>query len=478
VVVVKPVSFALRTYQVGFGDCFLLSVTYDTGDARHCLIDFGTTRQNQGYAGRTKEQIAADIATVTGGKLNVVVATHRHKDHISGFSGKSGETIRSLDPQLVVQPWTEQPDLATDATAPAAAPATGNQNLVRALSSMQSFALSAQSQWMQLVGMDAAAAETDPERIDVRALDERLADVESRPSKLLGVDMRQAVSTAVLRELLHVGVTNIANKAAVESLIAMADTAEAGGHYGKYGDRLDLAGIMPGVKVRVLGPPTVDQWPSIGSQRHKDEDEFWHLRQRFWQAHALSQQLAQHDALFPDAATTSDVPFSARWAVPRAQQVRVEQLLGVVRALDSALNNTSLILMFEIGGKKLLFPGDAQIENWQYVLAKAAKDTNEGRELRELLSQVDLYKVGHHGSLNATPKTLWGMFAKRSVSKSDPDRMHSVVSTMGGVHGRTSQHTEVPRQTLMRALKAQTNLHSTQFQRKKADYAHVTEMPV
>jgi hypothetical protein len=30
----------------------------------------------------------------------------------------------------------------------------------------------------------------------------------------------------------------------------------------------------------------------------------------------------------------------------------------------------------------------------------------------------------------------------------------------------------------MRALKAQTNLHSTQFQRKKADYAHVTEMPV
>ena len=474
----KPVSFALRTYQVGFGDCFLLSVTYDTGDRRHCLIDFGTTRQNQGYSGRTKEQIAADIASFTGGKLNIVVATHRHKDHISGFSGKSGETIRSLAPQLVVQPWTEQPDLAIDATAPGGAGATGNQNLVRALSSMQSFALNAQSQWMALVGMEAAAAEKDPEQIDVAALDQRLADIESRPNRLLGVNMRQAVSTAVLRELLHVGVTNITNRAAVESLIATAGDAEAGGHYGKYGDTLDLKGIMPGVKVWVLGPPTVDQWPSIGSQRYKDKDEFWHLRQQFWQAHALSQQLASQGDLFPDAATIVDVPFSARWAVPRAQQVRVEQLLGVVRALDSALNNTSLILLFEIGGKKLLFPGDAQIENWQYVLAKAAKDTNEGRELRELLSQVDLYKVGHHGSLNATPKTLWGMFEKRSTSKSDPDRMHSVVSTLGGVHGRSSQNTEVPRQTLMRALRAQTNHHSTQYQRKKADYVHVTEMPV
>jgi hypothetical protein len=312
----------------------------------------------------------------------------------------------------------------------------------------------------------------------MQKLDERLSDIESRPNKLLGVNMQQAVPRGVLRELLHVGMTNISNKKAVQSLVDMAQNAEAGGQYAKYGDKLNLRGIMPGVKVRVLGPPTVDQWPSMRSQRHKDKDEFWQLRSQFWQAHAQTQELAAEGVLFPDAAITTDVPISARWAVPRAQRVRVEQLLGIVRALDSALNNTSLILLFEIGNKRLLFPGDAQIENWQFVLNKAQKDTIEGRELAKILSQVDLYKVGHHGSLNATPRTLWGMFNKRSSAASDPDRMHSVVSTQGSVHGRRSNNTEVPRSTLVRSLKQQTNYHSTQQQRKKSEYVHLTEMPV
>ena len=407
----------------------------------------------------------------------MVVASHRHKDHISGFAGRSGETIRSLEPQLVIQPWTEDPEIAIEATAPPT-PGPGNANLVRALSSMQDFSLSAQRQWMDLIGITDPLQRTDPEDLDAADFDDRLRNAERRSSRLLGVNMQRTLSRGVLRELVHVGITNIKNKKAVESLIAMAESAEAGGHYGKFGDRIDLADIMPGVKVRVLGPPTVDQWPSIRSQRHQDADEFWHLRSRFWAAHALTTELAAQGDLFPDAPTVDDVPYSARWVVPRAQQVRVDQLLGIVRALDSALNNTSLILVFEIGDKKLLFPGDAQIENWQYVLERASRDTNEGRDLAELLSTVDLYKVGHHGSLNATPKTLWGMFDKRSGAASTPDRMRSVVSTQGSVHGRRSQNTEVPRATLIRALKAQTHFHTTQSQRKKIEYVHEITMDV
>ena len=52
-----------------------------------------------------------------------MVATHRHKDHISGFETKkggkgTGDVIRSLRPSLVVQPWTEDPDLDPRATGP------------------------------------------------------------------------------------------------------------------------------------------------------------------------------------------------------------------------------------------------------------------------------------------------------------------------------------------------------------------------
>ena len=37
-----PSSVTLFTYQVGFGDCFLLRFSYPDRD-RHVLIDFGST---------------------------------------------------------------------------------------------------------------------------------------------------------------------------------------------------------------------------------------------------------------------------------------------------------------------------------------------------------------------------------------------------------------------------------------------------
>ena len=38
----RPTELKIRTYQVGFGDCFLLSFRYPRFE-RHILIDFGTT---------------------------------------------------------------------------------------------------------------------------------------------------------------------------------------------------------------------------------------------------------------------------------------------------------------------------------------------------------------------------------------------------------------------------------------------------
>ena len=74
-----------------------------------------------------REPIAKDIQATTGGKLTAVVATHRHRDHISGFATNvsgtaSGDIIAKLKPNLVIQPWTEAPDLEETATAPHSAP--------------------------------------------------------------------------------------------------------------------------------------------------------------------------------------------------------------------------------------------------------------------------------------------------------------------------------------------------------------------
>jgi beta-lactamase superfamily II metal-dependent hydrolase len=54
------------------------------------------------------------------------------------------------------------------------------------------------------------------------------------------------------------------------------------------------------------------------------------------------------------------------------------------------------MMMFKIGKAFLFFPGDAQHGTWQSAL----KDN----EWRQLLTKTNFYKVGHHGSHNATPK--------------------------------------------------------------------------
>jgi hypothetical protein len=72
-------------------------------------------------------------------------------------------------------------------------------------------------------------------------------------------------------------------------------------------------------------------------------------------------------------------------------------------------------------------------------------------KIDKALSDVNLYKVGHHGSLNATPKGLWALFKNRSANPKAPKRLQSLMSTMPGKHGHADKHTEVPRETLCRA---------------------------
>jgi hypothetical protein len=75
----------------------------------------------------------------------------------------------------------------------------------------------------------------------------------------------------------------------------------------------------------------------------------------------------------------------------------VDNATGLAFSLDQAINNTSLVTLLSYRGKNLLFPGDAQYGNWQYWM-----DTPDGESI---LQHVDFFKVAHHGSHNATPKS-------------------------------------------------------------------------
>jgi hypothetical protein len=130
-------------------------------------------------------------------------------------------------------------------------------------------------------------------------------------------------------------------------------------------------------------------------------------------------------------------------------------------------------MLFEVGDEKLLFPGDAQIENWRYVLNKAKSDN----ALRKLLNETTLYKVGHHGSRNATPKSLWDGFEKKIVPNRKSEKpLKTVVSTMVGKHGE-SPDTAVPLPLMVEAMKAESDFCSTE-DLKGDEFFKLIEIPI
>ena len=406
-----PTGITLRAYDVGFGDCFLLSFNYGNS-ARHVLVDFGSTRLPTKKLGKGPylERIARQIAEDCDHKLTAVVVTHRHKDHMSGFaiSGDQGPgaIIRALKPEVVIQPWTEDPKAAPDAKG--LAKGLGGERLqrglyLRSLIDMNHFAGYVRTAAKSLRGSELKVAR---EQLD-----------------FLGDDNELANRTAVLN---------------------LMDMGKRKPRYLASGEPSGLERLLPGVKVHVLGPPTLKQDPRVAAQTAKHADEFWHLRASFWARRGAMarQRPGAGSPLFRDA-HLARVPWDARWYAYKAQRELADSLLSIVRALDDAMNNTSLNLLFEIGKTCLLFPGDAQWENWRYAL--------EQPKYRKLLARVNVYKVGHHGSLNATPKSMWNELASRG-GKSKPDRLVALLSTKEHVHGSEAAHTEVPRKVLVDAL--------------------------
>lgn len=414
-----PTAVEIRVYQTGFGDTLLVSFVYSQNDKRHVLIDFGSTAipTHLGKPAEHMRRIADHIKKTCEGQLVAVVATHRHADHISGFatdgkSGGSGNVIAECKPKVILQPWTEDPNAAKDAKAATADSSRSRKGFIASLSAMN-----------------------------------RIADHAWR----IGQQPPANMSATVAKQLRFLGVDNIKNRSAVENLIAMGKRSGAKAVWAHHGSNAGLVGkgLLEGVKVHVLGPPDLKQTEKIRKMRSKDPDQFWQLLggKRFNHSGIASIEPGSR------MKNGQSVPAEARWFRDRIARLSADQLLEIVRVLDDQMNNTSLILLFEVGGKKLLFPGDAQIENWSWAL----EDAPDAERTRKLLEDVDFYKVGHHGSRNATPKALlWDKFRKRGKG------MKTALSTLKGKHGNSKKKTEVPRKTLLEALKEETILCNTE----------------
>lgn len=353
-------GITIRMYDVGWGDCFLLRFAYARGAPRHVLIDFGTTASSLAEERERLMPVAKDIRERCGGKLDAVVATHRHRDHIGGFtqlkrSAAPGNVIAELAPDLVLQPWTENPRV--------------QQGEAKALTGIERFLVSLPKALGPLGG------EFSPQEHS---------------------------------QLLAMAQQNYPNRQAVESLARLGKRRV----YAAAGSRTGLETILPGFSVRVLGPVrgVSGWWTELLNDQVRETWRSLLLTNREWMEGGEARPLFPHAPHWHPAMA----PPRMRSFIAQVNRLRASEVMRLARAAHTEVNNTSLVLLIEGFGHRLLFPGDVELRGWASALSR--------KDARDALRDVTLYKASHHGAGNGTPRSVWSLIGSRAA------RLHTMVS--------------------------------------------------
>lgn len=395
-----PNAVTIRIYRIGHGDCHLLCFPGDAPDKPvYVLIDCG---YKPGSPQKLKDpttarEIAADIRAATGGHIDVAIITHEHQDHVNGISERNFEGITIGEAWFA---WTEDP----------------NDDIARDLRKKYKD---------KLLGLIAARNRLAAD--EARKIDDFLA------FELGGED--EVFNAAAATQML--GATGTAGQSMnKKSMKLFKDLASDGVRFLRPHEGINKIPRARGIRIFSLGPPRdtellTDLDPEGTEEFHSlalaaaSAGNFFAAAAAgkstspFAGRYAIAKDKAVTDPDYKDffsshygsPATESARPTGrARWEVadnPDWRRIDDEWLLSAEQlALDmnDYTNNSSLVLAFELGkgGKVLLFPADAQRGNWVSWSKKDFKDGKETISARDLLSRTVFYKVGHHGSHNAT----------------------------------------------------------------------------
>ena len=370
----------VRMYCQGLGDCFLLRFKTEKDTFFKVLIDCGIYKASPD-AGDIMNEVVDDVIEATDGHLDVLVSTHEHWDHISGFYQALAK-FKKMKIDEIWQAWTEDPKH------PLAKELRQKYEKVKA----------------KLVGL-MGAAQTSLGAKSSRALDDAYSVM-----GFFGVDKKgdEAGPYAAIKELMSENNPRYFLPGHVEPL---GDT---------------------GVKAYILGPPASE---AILKKQNMNKGEGYEKQQVAFFESFESMLGAVESGLDVDAATDAmSRPFDRRREIPvevarqsdffqtlygfepehpesfrSIDDIAYDTLGNLALRMDSYINNTSLVIAFELPSKEvLLFPGDAQAGNWKsWADLEAPLDFKEEKtDAHKLLANTVLYKVGHHGSHNATPRTF------------------------------------------------------------------------
>ncbi|TCM15677.1 hypothetical protein EDF56_1095 [Novosphingobium sp. PhB165] len=352
-------DITISMFNVGFGDCFLVEIPFPEKMCR-ILFDCGRHKGGADENQKLAERVIAAAGDSDGSaRIDLVVGTHRHKDHVSGFAASGWDKVQVAE---VWMPWTENPQ------DPAARGMVERQVRSAALARMAlapALAAAPNGSAQALAGADAM--------------------------------LSLALSNEAAMDTLYSG---FAGKP-VRRYLPDADAPQV---------PLGLAGF-PGLRFHVMGPSR--DAAALAVMDPPRAETFRHL--------AMAQDAAGSGQLSPFPARCRIDPealsprqrqmLSARLSAADMATIRGMSdgvdLVGLAAEIDAAINNTSLVILIEVGAARLLFCADAQWGNWKSILADP--------HWCDLIRETTFLKVGHHASHNASPVTLIDTLLPKSI---------------------------------------------------------------
>ena len=375
----------VRCYCQGLGDCMLLNLPAADGNPFWILIDCGI-HSAAGDGSVKMRDVVTDVIRQTGGRLDVLVITHEHWDHLSAFM-QAADLFAGLKVGEVWFSWAENPNdpdarkldrfkadagsaLATSALRLAAAPdmseTAGN------IDALLGFVFGVAGEKVRTARENARRMSTV-----VRHLD---------PGTLAPLPKVPGIRAYVL------GPPRDQKLLGIEDIISETYSIGAGAP--------SVAPIANGLHLcegtlRIDDDPAAPFDGMVGTPLSA-------LRQGQWPTDAAVASFLWEHYFGPD--TSADAGKDQAWR--RIDYDWLATSLDLALQLDSKTNNTSLVLAFEIieTGRVLLFAADAQVGNWLSwsTVGFSAEADRPATTADELIRRTVFYKVGHHGSRNAT----------------------------------------------------------------------------
>jgi len=368
----------VRMYRLGVGDCFLLSFPRAGQEDFRILIDCGVHQAQSGGSARVR-QVVQNLKAVTKGRIDVVVGTHEHQDHLSGFP----EVQKVLGDGCAGEIWAAWTEDEHDALA-RSLKGKKDKALKALYSAYTRMRLAADAEQQDRLGSllgffgDDSGPRLKTFGTALRALSGSVKYLEpgGAPIELVDDQVRAFVlGPPRNKKLLEQSDPSKKEKGQVYfgaymGLLEQVEPALRDEPVGPFDDRfslpLDGTKALPFFKRRY--------WADTVDEPHEERTD-------------KTQQWRRIDAAWMSSATTLAIK------------------------LDEDTNNTSLVLAFELGPRKeggpvMLFAADAQVGNWlswQDVTWQFDGRTVTGPDL---LKRTVLYKVGHHASHNATLNKL------------------------------------------------------------------------